>query len=370
MPWLRDLVLRTVAAQEPTASQRLGRGVLALAALGYGLATGVRSVGYDLGILPALRLPCRVVCVGNLTVGGTGKTPTVIALAERLRAAGRKLCILLRGYGRVGTAPEIVSDGQDVLLEWQRAGDEAVLLSRLLPGIPVVVGGDRLEAGKLAIRRFGPDTLLLDDGFQHRRLQRDLDLVLLDGTDPFGGGHLLPRGRLREPVGALRRAHAILVTRADQAGELASLRRRLEECAPGVPVAYAVHQPRLVVDLGSGRSMPPEVLRGKKVVAVSGIAKPEGFLWTLRQLCATPAQVLSFPDHHPFTREDRARMAHEAKAVGAECIVTTEKDAVRLGQELPAGPPTLALGIAVTIIQGEEIVGGLLGIAAGEDRRG
>jgi tetraacyldisaccharide 4'-kinase len=370
MSWLRDLVLRTVVAQEPTAGQRIGRGVLALAALGYGAAMGVRSAGYSLGLIPARRLPCRVVCVGNLTVGGTGKTPTVVAVAERLRSAGRKVCVLLRGYGRAGTAPEIVSDGSDVLLDWQRAGDEAVLLSRLLPGVPVVVGGDRLKAGDLAIRRFGPDTLLLDDGFQHRRLQRDADLVLLDGTDPFGGGHLLPRGGLREPVGALRRAHAILVTRADQAGALASLRHRLEECAPGVPVAYAVHQPRRVMDLGSGRLMPPEALRGMKVVAVSGIAKPEGFLWTLRQLRATPVKVLAFPDHHPFTREDRARMGHEAKTVGAECIVTTEKDAVRLGQELPPGLPTLALGIAVTLIQGEEIVGGLLGIPAEEIRRG
>lgn len=370
LAWLRDLVQRTVAAPEPTAGQRLGRGVLALAAQGYRVATGARNAGYGLGILPVHRLPCRVVCVGNLTVGGTGKTPTVVAVGERLLAAGRKVCVLLRGYGRAGTAAEIVSDGRDLLLEWQRAGDEAILLGRLLPGVPVVVGGDRVEAGNLAIRCFGPDTLLLDDGFQHRRLHRDVDLVLLDGTDPFGGDHLLPRGRLREPVGALRRAHAILVTRADQAGDLASLRRRLEECAPEVPVASAVHQPRRLVDLRSKRSMPLEALRGMKVLAVSGIAKPEGFLWTLRQLGATPAGVLAFPDHHPFTREDRARMGREAQTVGAECILTTEKDAVRLGQELPAGPPILALGVTIRLIQGEEIVGRVLGIAAGEVGRG
>jgi tetraacyldisaccharide 4'-kinase len=368
--WLRERVLRAVAASEPTLNQRLGRGTLGLAALGYGAAMGMRNAGYTLGVLPVHRLPCRVVCVGNLTVGGTGKTPTVAAVAERLLAAGRKVCVLLRGYGRTGTAAEIVSDGRDLLLEWQDAGDEAILLGRLLPGIPVVVGGDRVEAGELAVRCFGPDILLLDDGFQHRRLHRDVDLVLLDGTDPFGGGRLLPRGRLREPVVALRRAHAILVTRADQVGDLASLRCRLEVCAPGVPVAFAVHQPRRLVDLRSGRPMPLEALRGMKVLAVSGIAKPEGFLWTLRQLRAAPAGVLAFPDHHPFTREDRSRMGREAQRVGAECIVTTEKDAVRLGQELPAGTPTLALGVAITLIEGEEIVRRLLGIASGEIGRG
>lgn len=369
-PRLRDLVLQTVAATRPTVGQRLGRGVLWLAAHGYGAAVGTRNAGYDLGLLRVHRLPCRVVCVGNLTVGGTGKTPTVAAIAERLHAAGRKVCVLLRGYGRRGTEAEIVSDGRDLLLEWQQAGDEAILLGRLLPGVPIVVGGDRVKAGDLAIRCFGPDTLVLDDGFQHRRLYRDVDLVLLDGADPFGGGQLLPRGRLREPVEALRRAHAIMLTRADQAEDLTSLRRRLQAWAPGVPVGCAVHSPRRVVDLGSGRATPPEALRGMNLLAVSGIANPAGFAWTLQELGARLAGVLTFPDHHPFTREDRARMGREAQACGAEAIVTTEKDAVRLGRELPAGTPTLALGIAISFIEGEETLDRLLAIAAGGTGRG
>ena len=367
---LRELVLQTVTAPEPTVGQRLGRGVLGLAAAGYGAAVRARNAAYSMGLLPAHRLPCRVVCVGNLTVGGTGKTPTVAAAATLLLAAGRKVCVLLRGYGRTGAGSLVVSDGRDLLVDWQLGGDEAVLLAGLLPGVPVVVGADRVEAGRQALRSFGPDTLLLDDGFQHRRLHRDADLVLLDGTDPFGGGHLLPRGRLREAVAALRRAHAILVTRTDQVDDLAALRRCLAERAPGVPVAWAVHRPSRVVDVRSGRAMPPASLQGKQVMAVSGIARPESFLRTLRQVGATAAGVLAFPDHHPFTREDRTRIGSEAQRVGAECIVTTEKDAVRLGRDLPAGPPTLALGIQVALVEGEEIVARLLAIPAGEIGRG
>lgn len=367
---LRDMVSRTVAAERPTVGQRAGRALLGVGALGYGAAVRVRNAGYTLGLLPAHRLPCRVVCVGNLTVGGTGKTPTVIAVARRLREAGRTVCVLLRGYGRAGTAVEAVSDGRDILRDWRQAGDEAVLLAGSLPGVPVVVGGDRVEAGRLAVGRFGPHTILLDDGFQHRRLHRDVDVVLLDATDPFGGGRLLPLGCLREPVSALRRAHAILVTRTDQAGDLGSLRRRLGECAPGIPVAWTIHQPCRVVDLCSGREGPPESLQGKRVLAVSGIANPDSFHRTLRQLGATPAKVLTFPDHHAFTREDRARMGSEARAAGAEYILTTEKDAVRLGADLPADAPTLALGIEVKIIEGGEALERLLGIPAGEIRRG
>ena len=367
---LREFVVRTVAAEQPTFGQRLGRGALRLAALGYGTAMGMRNAGYACGLLRSHRLRCRVVCVGNLTVGGTGKTPTVVTVARRLLAAGHKVCVVLRGYGRLGTATEVVSDGRDLLLGWQQAGDEAVLLGRLLPGVAVVVGGDRVEAGGLALRWFGPDTLLLDDGFQHRRLYRDVDLVLLDAADPFGGGQLLPRGRLRESASALRRAHAILVTRSDQGGDLASLRQRLTACAPRVPVAWAVHRPCRVVDFHTGRTLPLESLRGRKVVAVSGIANPDGFHRTLRQLDATLSGILAFPDHHPFTGKDRAQMSREARSAGADCIVTTEKDAVRLGEEMPPDPPTLVLGIEVSLVEGEETFDRLLGITAEGMARG
>lgn len=304
----RGLVLRAAAAREPTLGQRLGRGALAATALGYGAAMGIRNAGYACGLLRVHRLPCRVVCVGNVTVGGTGKTPTVVTLARRLLAAGSRVCVLLRGYGRAGTAAEVVSDGQDLLLDWRQAGDEAVLLGRLLPGIPIVVGADRVEAGRLALSRFGPDTILLDDGFQHRRLYRDADLVLLDATDPFGGGHLLPRGRLREPLTALRRAHAILLSRADQACGLTGLRRRLEEMAPGIPQILTRHRPTGIAELAGGVARPPEWLRGRRVLAVSGIANPAAFHRTLTDLGAVLSGALAFPDHHPYGADDLRRV--------------------------------------------------------------
>ncbi len=347
----RGLLLEAAAAREPTLGQRLGRGALGAIALGYAAAIGIRNAGYAFRLLPVHRLACRVVCVGNVTVGGTGKTPTVAMLARRLSAAGSRVCILLRGYGRTGTGVAVVSDGQDLLLDWRQAGDEAVLLGRLLPGIPVLVGADRVEAGNLALRRFGPDTILLDDGFQHRRLYRDVDLVLLDATDPFGGGHLLPRGRLREPPGALRRAQAILLSRADQASALAELRRRLERMAPGIPQVLTRHRPTGLAGLAGGEARPPEALRGARVLAVSGIANPAGFHRTLADLGAVLAGTLAFPDHHPYGRDDLRRVESMAREVGAEAIVTTEKDAVRMPPGRSA-PPLLALRVELEVTEG------------------
>jgi tetraacyldisaccharide 4'-kinase len=334
------------------------------------MAVRARNYGYVSGLVRVHRMPCRVVCVGNLTVGGTGKTPTVLALARAFARSGAKVCVILRGYGRRGAEVVVVSDGRDRLLPWQEVGDEAVLLARRLPGIPVIVGGDRVRAGALALQRFGPDTLLLDDGFQHRRLHRDLDLVLLDATDPFGGGKLVPRGRLREPIQGLGRAHAVLVTRVDQAVDLASLRQRLSGLAPDHPLAWAVHRPVRLVDLQSGEEWPVGALAGRLVHAVSGIANPESFHRTLQGLGARLAGTLCFPDHHPFTEADLAHIAAEAKALGAEWILTTEKDAVRLDGDLPQGFPVLALGITLEVIEGGRGLEQLLGISLHEARRG
>ncbi len=367
---LRAWALRAVGARQPTRGEQAARGLLSAASALYGAAVRLRNLAYDRGVTPARRLPCRVVCVGNLTVGGTGKTPTVEKLARSFVRSGAKVCVILRGYGRGGAGAAVVSDGRQALLPWQEAGDEAVLLARRLPGIPVIVGGDRVRAGALALERFGVDTLLLDDGFQHRRLHRDVDLVLLDATDPFGGGRLLPRGRLREPIEGLHRAHAILVTRADQAAELAPVRGRLSHLAPGRPLAWAVHRPVRLVDLGSGETRALSALAGRSALAVSGIANPESFRRTLQDLGVELVGHLRYADHHPFSAADRAHMAAEAKRFRTEWILTTEKDAVRLEGELPPGCPVFALGVGLELIEGTQDLEQLLGISLAEVPRG
>ncbi len=359
---LEALVLHATRAESPSAAERIVRGALAAVSVVYGAGVRVRNAGYDSGLFPVHRLPCRVVSVGNLTVGGTGKTPTVMTVAAALHAAGERVCIVLRGYRGDGTGARVVSDGRTIRLSWREAGDEAVLLAQCLPGVPVLVGADRVAVGRLAIAEFRAETILLDDGFQHRRIHRDRDLVLVDATDPFGDGWLLPRGRLRESVRELRRADAILVTRTDQVTDPAGVVRRLAEAAPGRPIARGTYRPCRLQELGTGRGQAVAAIHGKRVLAVSGIANPHGFHGTLEALGAVLVERVVFRDHHPFTSDDRRRIAGAAEVSGAEWIVTTEKDAVRLVPDDLGGVPILALGIGLEVGEGAEAIEAALGL--------
>ena len=359
---LEAFVLRAARAEAPTATERVVQGLLTLGSVAYGGLVRARNAGYNTGLLRTRRLGCRVVCVGNLTVGGTGKTPTVLALAAAATAAGLRVCIMLRGYGRQRSGVQVVSDGQRIQRDWRDAGDEAVLLAQRLRGVPVVVGEDRVAAGRLIVERFGPQVIFLDDGFQHRRLHRDADLVLVDATDPFGGGRLLPRGRLREQMAGLRRAQAILLTRADQGRDTEGIRRRVECVAPGRPMGRGIFRPVALRELatGCGRRMPE--IRGKRVLAVSGIANPDSFHQMVKQSGAVLVGSLVYHDHHAFTEEDRGRMGEAARLREAEWIVTTDKDAVRLEARLPEGCPVMAMEIALEIIEGAEALEAALGV--------
>lgn len=355
--------LGSMNSQAPTLAQRAWLTALAAAAAGYRVGVQVRDWTFSMGLRRVRRLPCRVVCVGNLTVGGTGKTPCTIALARWLRARGQAVGILLRGYGRHGSGRTVVVDTRDDRTPWQAVGDEAVLLARRLPEVPVVVGADRFQAGQEALRRFRLDVLLLDDGFQHRQLHRDLDLVLVDASDPFGGGRLLPRGRLREPVSGLRRAQAVILTRADQAADLPGLRRGLEQIVPGAAQVLARHRPSRLTALAGGEERWPGTLRGQRLLAVSGIANPEGFHRTLTDLGAGLAGTLAFPDHHAYGPADVARMRRAAEEARADLIITTEKDAIRLsawGEGGPTRPPVLVLWVDLEILEGAEVLEALL----------
>jgi tetraacyldisaccharide 4'-kinase len=357
-----SFAVRAAKAEAPTTLEGAMRGLLTVGSAVYGGLVRVRNAGYNTGLLRTWRLPCRVVCVGNLTAGGTGKTPAVMALAAAGAAGGSRVCILLRGYGRQGGGVRVVSEGGGPLLDWREAGDEAVLLARRLPGVPVVVGEDRFAAGRLAVERFRPQVIFLDDGFQHRRLHRDADLVLVDAMDPFGGGRLLPRGRLREPVSGLRRARAFLLTRADQGRDPEGICRRVESVAPGRPIGRAVLRLLRLRDLTVGCERPATEIRGKRVLAVSGIGNPDSFHRTVTESGAVVVGSLAYRDHHAFMDEDRGRMAEAATATKAEWIVTTEKDAVRLAGQLPSGCPVVVLEVVLEIVEGAEAVETALGV--------
>ena len=285
---------------------------------GYGLGLLAARGFYETRLTPPCRLSRPVVSIGNLTWGGTGKTPLAAHLARALQSRGARPAILLRGYG----------------------GDEPAVLRMLAPGIPVVVGADRVTAGRAAIAG-GADLLLLDDGFQHWRLHRDLDMVLLDAAAPFGNGHLLPRGSLREPIGALRRAGVVVVTKAD-AADPAPVIARVKEIQPSAWITTARYRPSAFTDWPAGTKYPLEHLRGARVGLLSGIADPSSFERLVAAVGVVPVVTRRFLDHHPYRPEELAELADACRRAQAEWIVTTLKDAVRL-------PPGSWAGVRVAV---------------------
>jgi tetraacyldisaccharide 4'-kinase len=305
----------------------------------YRAGLAVRETAYARGLLARGRLPCPVVSVGNLTVGGTGKTPAVELVARWLVEDGRRVVVVSRGYGRRPGAPvELVSDGGAPRLPVERAGDEPFLLARRLPGVGVVVGADRLAAGRWAVAHLRPDVVLLDDGFQQRRLLKDVEIACLDARAPWGPGGLFPRGTLREPASALARAHLIVATRASGRRDLDALLEEVRRHAgprPCLPADYAIEG---VEDLATGSRHPGAALGGRAVLAFAGIAEPERLLETLTSHGVAVRELVAFPDHHAYRPRDLLAIARRAWAVGADLVVTTEKDGVRLGGPGGLGP--------------------------------
>lgn len=320
---------------------------------------------YDMGIFRRRSLGCLTISVGNITVGGTGKTPVVEMLARSLSERGRRVAILSRGYKskhprRGGNrhapdeySPRVVSDGKRVLLDADHAGDEPYLLARNLNRVSVLVDKNRVEAGRYAMSHMGVDTVILDDGFQYLALGQRLDLVLIDCTNPFGNGHLLPRGVLREPLSALKRANYFLLTKTGGL-ELEPIRHKLREINPTAEIAETAYKPLYFEEVTSGRRQQPKFVRGKNVHVVSAIARPDSFEKTVEKLGARIRKRLRFVDHHRFSREEIHRIVAEASADGADCILTTQKDAVRLPPLKSTHVPVLFLRVAVKITRGPE----------------
>jgi tetraacyldisaccharide 4'-kinase len=333
----------------------------------YRAGLAVRETAYARGLLARGRLPCPVVSVGNLTVGGTGKTPVVELVARWLVSDGHRVAVVSRGYGRRAGAPiELVSDGGEPRLPVERAGDEPLLLARRLPGVSVVVGADRLAAGQWAVANLRADVVLLDDGFQQRRLLKDVEIACLDARAPWGPGGLFPRGTLREPASALGRAHLIVATRASTRRDLDSLLEEIRRHAGPRPCLAADYAIEDVEDLVSGSRDPGASVGGKAVLAFAGIAAPEHLVETLASHGATVRDLLAFPDHYAYQPRDLLAIARRARAVGADLVVTTEKDGVRLRgpgvlgpwrESSPAGPalpPLCALRVRLAPLASPE----------------
>jgi tetraacyldisaccharide 4'-kinase len=312
-------------------------------------------------------LGCMVIVVGNLTMGGTGKTPVVERLARALAARGRKVAILSRGYKSKkepalhkawralvhteAAPPKVVSDGSRVLLDSHEAGDEPFMLAQNLPGVCVLVDKDRVKAGHYAVKHFGVDTIILDDGFQYFRLKDHLQILLIDKSNPFGNGRMLPRGILREPVEHLKRASYIFLTKSDGVPDPA-LEAQIRAHKPGAELIECTHRPRYLREVFGTREQPLSFLAGKRVACLSAIAMPESFEKFVRSHGAKIVSSSRFLDHHRFDQEDLDGVFDDALAAGADLLITTEKDAVRIEAGVQCPLPMLYLRVEIEILTG------------------
>lgn len=343
-------------------------GFLQLNSLLYSGIVQIRTWLYRKRILHDQPLGCLVVVVGNLTVGGTGKTPVVEKFARSLAERGRRVAILSRGYkskseplwrqwwrrishGGEPPPPKVVSDGENVLMDSEMAGDEPYMLARNLPGVLVIVDKNRVKSGSYAIRKYGVDTLILDDGFQYLPLKGRLNLLLIDKTNPFGNEKLLPRGILREPIKHLKRASYVFLTKSDGQpdGELEDLIRHYNREAEIIECA---HRPSYLQEVNGEGRMELEALRGRRVGAFSGIAVPESFEGFLRELGASVLLTKRFLDHHRFTSRELEDIFRQAAEASLDYLITTEKDAVRIPPELRSEVPLYYLRLEIEIIDG------------------
>jgi tetraacyldisaccharide 4'-kinase len=329
-------------------------GLLAVMAGSYRGLLGTREWLYARGVLHSRALDCPVVSIGNLTVGGTGKTPAVELAVRTLMDLGHRPGVLSRGYGRRGGGVQIVADAASIRLDAEEAGDEPFLLARRLPGVPVVVGPNRYEAGRVARARFGVTAIVLDDGFQHRTLRKDLEIVMARASQPWGNGRLLPGGPLREPLAALGRAHLVVTTGARRPDDAHEVRQTVGRIAPSVPVLTAVHVPTECFESSAMRFVPLDTLGGTRLLAFAGIGSPAGFRHTLREAGATVVEFQEFADHHWYTRDDLARLERRAVDAHADGFVTTEKDWVRLRPLPPLKRPVYVLSVRLTLTSGQD----------------
>ena len=324
----------------------------------------LRYVFYDIGVLRRFPLGCQVISIGNVTAGGTGKTPVTEIFARELTKAGRKVAILSRGYRRkeapwwqrifknIIEKPVVVSDGRQILVDAATGGDEPYMLAANLPGVCVLVDRNRVKSGRYAISHFGCDTLLLDDGFQYQRLRHSHEVVLVDSTNPIGNGHMLPRGILREPAKHLKRADVVFITKCS--GDQSDVRRLVQRYNPRAEIIECRHAPRLLKNVWSREELPLEWLKGKTLASLSGIAVPQGFEDSLRRLGARVIWCERYADHHRYDASEIIFALNKTANMHAEALITTEKDAVRFPRLEKTPVPCYYLRVDIEIISGAE----------------
>ncbi len=335
----------------------------------YAGVTRARLAAYRRGWFAVSKLPVPVISVGNLTTGGTGKTPLVEWICRKVAVASdeiagvatkvetkRNVCVLTRGYGRKDPKTQVVvSDGNRLLASEEEAGDEPFLLARNLLGISAVIANpNRVAAGQWAIENLNTGVFVLDDGFQHLRLARDLDIVTIDATNPWGGGNLLPYGRLRETTNGLARADCVVITRADQAKDLAAVRSEVESVVGSLPILTS-----RMIDSGfrrlDGSSADRESICLEQIAAFCGVGNPESFFEQARRAGCAPMLTRAFADHHKYKQPELDALINEARAAGAEALVTTAKDAIRLAN-LKLELPCYVLEIEISIDDEDRLI--------------
>jgi tetraacyldisaccharide 4'-kinase len=365
---LETFLLEVILEERKGTRESLVRALLYGLSKIFQVAVKTRRFLYNFRILRDSTLGVQVIAIGNLTVGGTGKTPVVEKFARELRDEGRNVAILSRGYRSKPvpihkwllkkiflrddtTPPRVVSDGRSLLLDSEMAGDEPYMLASNLKDVVVLVDKDRVKSGRYAIEKFGCDTLLLDDGFQYWKLRgRRLDIVLIDRQQPFGNERLLPRGTLREPPSHLARASFVFITKSD--GHTAELRQRIAQMNPSAGIIECIHHPLYLEDVFTGQRSGLEFLKGRKVASLSGIAQPESFEQSLVKLEAELVYSKRFADHHRFTQQEILNAINRSKKRQADAIITTQKDAVRFPKLDRRDLPIYFMRVEIKILSG------------------
>lgn len=350
-----DVMLSGVQFRKIVSGEQTGvlaavtRSVLGLLEYPYRWAVERRNARFDQGVAEITQVGTPVISVGNLTVGGTGKTPFVAWVADWFRRRGEKVAIISRGYGARGGAPN----------------DESLELAARLPDVPHLQNPDRIAAARHAIAKDLGHLLILDDAFQHRRIARDLDIVLLDALEPFGYGHLLPRGLLREPVAGLARAQVVALSRSDAVNEARreEIRREVERHAPHAVWVELVHQPQQLIS-ADGNTLSLDELKGQRIAAFCGIGNPEGFRHTLATCGFTVTSFLELPDHCAYAERDLARLRAWLEPLPVQYAICTRKDLVKIQSPTLVDKRVLALDICLEITHGrddfEKLLGGIL----------